>query len=1755
MFPSAFRSRLAIGLLSLFFARGASAQAGDYTLSRAYNSYTDINSAGEIASALVNVSYSVGGVPGPPVTQVDFKYGAGLNSGGSQRRDISALLPPATWPQGWFVQVGRNRTALLQHWSSGNRIDGQYQAGGSVYNETTDVLTRLDPSFRSSWFYDRSEAGHAVGHRDKLGLGHTSSESIDVPPYSITVPWITSVPIFVAPNGTVTEVPHPNGQAYGRIVQDVSPYNLLRDNMATLTGVNESGVACGTGWEKGVSGGINQISFIYDSASNTSVKIPGVFGADSIRGASDINDLGEVVGGYSSSSIYRFWIYLPAPNYGLPAGTSLIYDSPSSEHSWGSQRDWYRNFLVRDVKITNGGKVIFPVWFPTGDVLSRKLWDAGTIRDITALNPDPTVQLRSINDINHLGQMLVGASDGRSRILSETGFRIEITADKTPATIGEAREVTVSFTSFEPDPIEILLPNGLLTSDPAGGLTFAAPEVSSVSLSPDSPVAIFTAFATPERFGRTDLVVEATAEIRGEIDSRIARKSLVVPPLAVSLQALPLVSGDPIVDMFLIKNEEEEVIEVVDENDHPISPKVEITFKNLSDQPITTVLQGLDPKARDDSALVGRIATSGVFPLDLGVIPAGAEIKRVIDLTLRDDGRFEFTATATGHFGTGTESFSRSVTGAPIAVGEPYPVSLELQVIRTPVITNNNNGAVLIQPGGTLQVLATVENRTSNSTLRFYGIRAKKSLNALGAVLTSTDGNLVEPAFPHDHSLDPAESVVLSGMIRTDKDGAPSGIVTWQELEDIKLIDDETGDETELTMDDVLVKTTGAQVTGWLGNPLSLRVIQDFSRPFAPPSLTFGERTAVYSYGALNGIGQWTHDSFDAIGGIGRLAGTISGDPDYLANAMGKFSRAVWEAAELVGNTWSSMTPAQKEEYVQSLIGEVVRRVGRMATGRAPFDVEDGNAALEYTRNAIYPLFNGVTDAYASDDPARISELWGTVSGNIAMELATAGFSELKFTKYVDGAEALKLLDNSAIGKTVVNNQEAALRAIKSGPLDESTVLAAFGPGPEDLTAYQRVFKAFGVKGYARERSPISYSLINQRGVAVWKPEAMKPKGISDIDLLILGDNPPRLLGADGNPIDLQGVTAIFYPESDDVILSRLLAKGETLEVIDAVLARAKKRRKEYQDYFPKFKEWEKPENGIPVPRNFKDNGVPDPAGQGNPTRGFGVEVLQGAEGPSILIPKMANEAGDLRYISGDVDWVHFSFLDGSPLDPKTAAKFYDAMMTYCGMQHPETITWINKGKSLFEGKIDQIAEYLRGEKALLEVSGEGPRAVRMSQHLTRFADGTNARNHLIFFDNGLKSRLLSTTADIETAFAKFRARAPTRLFVPFLWATRDFNPETNTRLDGSEWQFTSANGDELLLRNNAAGTIERFNGSSWVPWTNPSPRTRNSGDLQLTPTSGLTAPVLAGSTTLPLMDIPSLWPDQTAGRVGNWFETGQTIVIAPGEPSQEIRTIVSIHPVTLDSPLGHDHVEDTLVAVVPAEMVIAEPGPALITVVEEGGITSLVWSTIPGYHYILEKLVGSSWVTIGAPVVSDDLALSTSLSTSSYDAGASYRLRELGPGPAPLSLVELSYSQVDGSLTIAWIVDPGVRYQLESSSDLTSQSWRPVSAEFVALTNVHRVEIPLGAEAKRFFRLREVGTSTTFEILTFTPDFDQSTVSIAWSSVPGERYRIEASYGSLSDFLPVGPEVVATSGSATLTLPTAPAATKAFYRVRKLSE
>ncbi|MCB1121651.1 MAG: hypothetical protein KJT03_08890, partial [Verrucomicrobiae bacterium] len=833
--------------------------------------------------------------------------------------------------------------------------------------------------------------------------------------------------------------------------------------------------------------------------------------------------------------------------------------------------------------------------------------------------------------------------------------------------------------------------------------------------------------------------------------------------------------------------------------------------------------------------------------------------------------------------------------------------------------------------GERVKVIGTVRNRTTSYTIQFNGIDAESFRNAKGGILTTFEGGSspetqagqgnILPPFPIDHELKPGESKVLTTTILTDSNGAASGTVTWKLPVNGILVDDATGEETDLTAEDILFIS---DIGGLDGDPMAIALIQDNSKPPLPP-LAWWEPAAHYYEGVMYGIGHWTYSTFDTMGALARGAGTASNYLDStedLINLLGQEGLAIWHLGEYLHHTWQELSEEEIEAFLLDVSREVQRRTLLSSTqlvGLAKADLQDLNKVLAYVREQTLPLFSNVENAYVSDDPRQIADLWGQISGNVVAEVASAFIPNPKFTRYANSAELRKLASSADNIRLPGGSQEQMLRRMKSGPVTDEAARWGWGAAGAKFEKAIEIMKDFGIRGYARERAPKSVFLI-ENGEAIAKAEAIKAKGMNELDFWLIND-PEKKLRLRGNPggndnLNLDAVTVLFRPPEDEVILGWMADQDPRL--IDAVLERAKARRKEYDKYRADFETFR--ETGVEVDFNYRDNDAvpPNPDDPPGFKRGFDYEVVEGENGIEILVPRMTNQDGFLRYISGDIDWVHFSFLDGTPLDPETAGKFYKIMSRCCGLEHGDAFSWIKEGQTVFEGKANQLADYISGLKALLEVSGDGKRAVRIKENLS-YISGNNRKN-IIYFDNGIKSTALDAL--------QYKARLEANFFKFF----EQFRPYRATLLNWSdrfrnvEWEVDKTP-DAEILDEDEDGSLRRFNGSAWENTEDPSQVEAKGLSPQITapfiiaPITNLDTNVEAGSVSMKLVPFNELYAVELAEKINSWFSDGDVIVFDPGNSFQEVRKIVSASPLLLDWPLDHFHSENAIVAVLPENL------------------------------------------------------------------------------------------------------------------------------------------------------------------------------------------------------------------------------------------
>ncbi|MCB1122680.1 MAG: hypothetical protein KJT03_14100, partial [Verrucomicrobiae bacterium] len=724
------------------------------------------------------------------------------------------------------------------------------------------------------------------------------------------------------------------------------------------------------------------------------------------------------------------------------AETGIIFDALSGDLEIIDQKliAYVGSRITIDTSVLNYGRGYFKnakiVTQPESDLF--RLISGPTPALPPAIGENEKIESVLIYDIVkpgiYSGHFAVVGNDGRGPI-EEPGFDFTLhyivpdlgmRMNASPLELAESETINLrmTITNHSDQPVNNIQLDGAITTEGSGEVVLIEDPVAPVipSLQPGAEV---------------DLVYSYKADFPGQVffrgrvkgqkesgeltisPSTVSNEIKIVPPVEISIRAKPFVGeGDnalPIVNMEL-----DEEGNIRNEDGNIIVPKVEVTFENLGEKNVLILLQAITPFARDRTPLVDRIDVfqgSGLsqnpnqeFPFDMGTLGPGERKSIEYPLIIRKDGRFEFRAFATGRYEERPGQFNLIVQDAPIGVGQKYPLEIEIKLAdQLNQVVGVGNGSHKIPPGSRVTVLGTLRNRTSNMKIQVNAIDAMATRNAFGGVITDQTlaggnpmpGTDVLAPFTIDQELTPGQSIVLQGIIITDPNGAPSGTVTWELPEDGVLIDLQTQEEKDLEKEDILLKS---EIGGWDSDPLTMRLIQDNSRPPLPP-LEWWEPAKHYTEGVMYGIGSWTYNTLDSVGAIGRGAGTASNYIDSaedIVDLMGQGGLALLHAGEYVKNTWEEMTAEQVEQFLLVVAKEVQRRGQLSFKDKVVEDIENLNSVLAVVREKTLPLFNNVADVYASDDPRQIAELWGEVSGNVIAEVATSFVPSPKFTRYAE---------------------------------------------------------------------------------------------------------------------------------------------------------------------------------------------------------------------------------------------------------------------------------------------------------------------------------------------------------------------------------------------------------------------------------------------------------------------------------------------------------------------------------------------------------------------------------------------------------------------------------------------------------------------------------------------------------------------------------------------------------------------------------
>jgi PKD repeat protein len=1056
-------------------------------------------------------------------------------------------------------------------------------------------------------------------------------------------------------------------------------------------------------------------------------------------------------------------------------------------------------------------------------------------------------------------------------------------------------------------------------------------------------------------------IVELTPATVGDytLTSKITGQDAGGAPITASASSAGVI-GAPI----RVKIELDPASRVQDEDadgPKPLDVTAKVTIENTTDDVIT----GVNMRSLDfDRTVVGQPLalrqTGGVAPDPIDGFPiedlaAGESVELTANYVADDDGEIDFSSlvTAAGPGGTSLKGLGR----ARLSIKPKYLLKFTSKVV-------NPVPGTLLDAGLQIRVEGEVRN-LSNTAQEHLGPLFPELEGNAGIASVGYEGSVPDArglSVPPELKLGPGEHKTFGVRVTTaysdprglgdvNPHGGTRAVVRFTPYGTATL---EDSTETDVIGDKIL--STDPDL-----NHDAISIDDSIPIPPSDPVAVAGGITV----GALEGV--WSFAS-SALWGLVDLAKM----PYTTLRAATEFGAQVWE----------TFTPEEKEAFsadAAAYAAAVLLRSPSVAAG-------DLGELYSKVKQSTLASMTELENEWQTGDYAHTAELYAKYSteaiSNVAVPIALA-----KLAKAPAALAALNRAKAALATRMAPVLEEARLvdKLEALGPLldtiENGTELGAdeiaqlYGISSDELTELQRVATKYKFLLTVRSRHASSIDWIT-RFKALVKPEALKIKSVSELDTKLgyatadIGSlvfkKPTPLLQYDKVGGDLDGLTEAF-------VTSKGFVAG-TPEYLNAI-KRIGDRVKEWKKWEKTYQQWSK-RGWMDVSFNYKGNAIDDAVRKGTGQyRGFRLREVSEGE---FYIEMLDGKSGKFRRVTGDIDPIAFTHLDGSPLTAEEHAAMLDEMRTspLLQAQHGESTTYTKGGVGFV------VDQFKPGEPGLqIAPDRLAPRVVRLNPAKSRW---TSARDYHMQWDGGwvyagadTQGSLagftrppfdtLATTVGDAAPVARPRAlpgRPPT--------GTRSLARSATVRADavdpnvGRCTMTFSRSAAALPLLLDEEGALAELSGLGIVPSdvAEPDGCFSEGGVLSVPvrPSTELAATASAGASSFSGSPLPHL-----AGLGGDdGFAIGDEIAVGAGTDHTELRTIVG-PGFTLDHPLDEQHDEGEVVLV--SHIAIAPPTTPTSTTSPPTAISDGSTTSIPTAGSSTSTDPSSGLARTGAPL------------------------------------------------------------------------------------------------------------------------------------------------------------------------------------------
>jgi hypothetical protein len=631
---------------------------------------------------------------------------------------------------------------------------------------------------------------------------------------------------------------------------------------------------------------------------------------------------------------------------------------------------------------------------------------------------------------------------------------------------------------------------------------------------------------------------------------------------------------------------------------------------------------------------------------------------------------------------------------------------------------------------------------------------------------------------------------------------------------------------------------------------------------------------------------------------------------------------------------WDSFTQAQREEFSNSVFGASLSvfeadRKGILSVldnpeqKRAEIDAFLTKYFTDVQNKAVTGNYGSEVALYSSYSTNALAQvlipiiLGKLATSATAVDAVTASQAELQ-------AGLAKIAPTIDASLTIPEVATTLLKLANGVELDYAQVAKLFGISEAEAIELQQLAAKYKWALTVRSRAASSLDWIEIFQAEV-KPELLKIKSVSAIDIQ-LGYSSTYTGAAKGGvatmstegmlifrePTPLARYKSLGYNYTTKADLAELTRLSQEYAVergfvpgtadYESALARLRERIDEWNEWSETYQSWNK-RKWIDLPFNWDGNKMADP-NFGGSGREVGFEMVPTGQPNEFTLKMFSEKARRYVPVTGDIDPIAFTHLDGSPLSPEEHAALINEMRT-----NPKLRTQHGESATYMEGGVEFIAKQFKDGDAALQIGPDGKlRVVRFNAKLSTW---TSPTDYNLVWDGGA---IYAGAGEVNPAVLKIDYLTAGEVPPPAgEWLTLPGNGgEVGENVGRCSVRYTTAVVAPSLLIN-MAGQLVQVNSTATGVVPSPIPCFSEGGPINVSvqPMTTIPGTISAGTMEIP---VTPAGPTSAGRGTTTGFQVGQTVTIDPGTSVAETGTISAFGSIILTQPTKFAHQKGALI-------------------------------------------------------------------------------------------------------------------------------------------------------------------------------------------------------------------------------------------------